>query len=258
MAERRFISKSVLYNPEYCSLPSGARTLYSYLVLNADDDGFVDNVKSVQKGCGCYAKSLRNLVKSQYILVFPNGTGVIRHWNLMNKVQGVKYKKTLHTAEKSMLGTDEDGVYYLLDDDENTRRESQSVRPRLGQDRLGKDSILLRANECENAPVSQSRKSKKAAAYTAEFEEVWALYPRKINKYKAFIAFQKALETGATVADIKRGIERYRDYIERQKLSEKYVKHGATFFNQKCWEDGYILDIGPESEAFDEELYNLL
>ena len=154
-----------------------------------------------------------------------------------------------------MPGIDESGAYYLLGDEGVQRPE---IGPNLTQFNLTEQCNTIRANECKNAPVSQSRKSKKAAAYTAEFEEVWALYPRKINKYKAFIAFQKALETGATVADIKRGIERYRDYIERQKLSEKYVKHGATFFNQKCWEDGYILDIGPESEAFDEELYNLL
>ena len=257
MAERRFISKSVLYNPEYCSLPSGARALYSYLVLNADDDGFVDNVKSVQKGCGCYAKSLRNLVKSQYILVFPNGTGVIRHWNLMNKVQGVKYKKTHHTAEKSMLGTDEDGVYYLLDDDENTRRESQSVRPRLGQVSLGKDNNILanyRNKKCDGDDAPQIE----AAVYTAEFEELWALYPKKRDKYKAYVAYQKAKKTGVTDDVIKDGINRYNAYIERKQIPEKYIKYGVTFFNHRTWEDDYSVNITRESEAFDEELYNLL
>lgn len=266
MEGKRFITKDVLCQTSYCDMNYTEKMLYIYLVLSADDDGFVGNPKKIQQTYTYNRKALSVLEKNGFIITFPNNVCVLTHWNMMNKVPPSKHVDTIYTAEKARLRVDKKGVYHLIAKSSGETAclpggaervtAADEQRNRIKENRIEENRNTSTQYILDNH--SSETKADKAAAYTAEFEEVWALYPRKINKYKAFIAFQKALETGATVADIKRGIERYRDYIERQKLSEKYVKHGATFFNQKCWEDGYILDIGPESEAFDEELYNLL
>ena len=40
---------------------------------------------------------------------------------------------------------------------------------------------------------------------------------------------------------IEEGLKRYLRYISANKVNEKYIKHGATWFNQKCWEDDYTV-----------------
>ena len=254
MGERRIISKKVLMQPSFCHLPNASKILYCYLVLEADDEGFVSNAESVQKCCGFYVKSLQKLDENHFIYLFDSGVCVIKHWYWMNKIQPSKMKKTLHTAEKSKLGIDESGAYYLLGDEGVQRPE---IRPNLTQLNLTEQCNTIRAKNCDKDCTVEDAKQLKAAAYTAEFEEVWALYPKKINKYQAFIAFQKALETGATVADIKAGIERYRDYIARKKIKERYIKHGSTFFNQRGWEDDYDIEIPSTKTELDEELLAL-
>ena len=43
------ISKSVLKNPTFAGLPNAAQLLYCHLVLETDDEGFIDNARAVQK-----------------------------------------------------------------------------------------------------------------------------------------------------------------------------------------------------------------
>ena len=47
MANRRMISKDILYCDEYLSLPDKEKVLYTYLLLEADDDGFLKNYKHI-------------------------------------------------------------------------------------------------------------------------------------------------------------------------------------------------------------------
>ena len=110
------ISKSVLKNPTFAGLPNAAQLLYCHLVLETDDEGFIDNARAVQKGSGFYAKSLRLLQENHFVHIFDSGVGVIIHWHWMNKIQPSKVKKTLHTAEKAMLTLDESMTYQLRSD----------------------------------------------------------------------------------------------------------------------------------------------
>ena len=49
MADRRFLSKSVLCQDKFLDMKNSSQVLYFYLVLYADDDGFVDCVKTVKR-----------------------------------------------------------------------------------------------------------------------------------------------------------------------------------------------------------------
>ena len=169
MAERRFLSKEVIENPRFCEMSASARLLYTYLVVNADDDGFITNMKAVQKGCGCSAKALRQLLQSRFIIAFSTGVCVIKHWNLMNKNPPSKYKKTLCTAEKSLLILDDDGSYRLKGAPTNDDvRERLSSMPRLGQVSSGQPFYNNSANGCKTPNVIDSATQSITAAYAAE------------------------------------------------------------------------------------------
>ena len=70
-----------------------------------------------------------------------------------------------------------------------------------------------------------------------DFEKLWKLYPNKKGKTAAFKAYKKAMKDGATNKEIQTGIVAYRKQIKINHTEERYIKHGGTFFNQRCWED---------------------
>lgn len=72
-----------------------------------------------------------------------------------------------------------------------------------------------------------------------EFEELWELYPRKMGKQKALEEYQKARKNGTTFEDVKQGIEAYCRQIKALKTGTEFIKHGSTWFNNKCWQDEY-------------------
>ena len=68
-----------------------------------------------------------------------------------------------------------------------------------------------------------------------EFETFWAAYPRKVGKFAAEKAFQKARARGVTMQDLIQGIERYIAH----KPSYADFCHASTWLNQGRWLDEY-------------------
>lgn len=74
-----------------------------------------------------------------------------------------------------------------------------------------------------------------------DFEKLWQMYPNKKGKTNAYKAFVKAIKSGVSTEEIKQGIENYVRYIELEKVEQRYIKHGSTWFNQQCWNDDYTI-----------------
>lgn len=77
--------------------------------------------------------------------------------------------------------------------------------------------------------------------YETEFIDVWNLYPRKQGKANALKAFIKARKSGVSLNQILTGLNNYINYLHVEKVKPEYIKHGSTWFNQKCWEDDYTV-----------------
>ena len=73
----------------------------------------------------------------------------------------------------------------------------------------------------------------------ADFDSLWSLYPRKEGKKQALTAYKKAIKAGVSVETIRKGIEAYISYIQREKVKPQYIKMGSTWFNGECWNDDY-------------------
>lgn len=72
-----------------------------------------------------------------------------------------------------------------------------------------------------------------------EFETLWAMYPKKQGKDKAYGYYEKARKSGTTYDEVLKGIEDYRAFIRVSDTDMQYVKMGSTFFSQKAWQDEY-------------------
>ena len=81
----------------------------------------------------------------------------------------------------------------------------------------------------------------------SDFEKLWALYPNKKGKAKAYTAYKKAINDGATNDQIESGINGYNSEIELKNTKPNYIAHGSTWFSNKRWEDDYTeVDNSPK------------
>jgi len=94
-------------------MPDSSQNLYFHLSLDADDDGFVANYKSIMRMLGKKEDDLKVLIAKQFIIPFENGVLVIRHWKLNNYIQKDRYKETIYKEEKALLSVDNSNVYNM-------------------------------------------------------------------------------------------------------------------------------------------------
>ena len=140
MAERRMFAKTIIDSDSFLDMPLSAQALYMHLSMRADDDGFVNNPKRIQRMIGASEDDLRLLLAKSFILSFDTGVIVIKHWRINNYLRSDRYKPTVYQDEMQMLGVKENGAYTLSDEVGIPNGYQMDTQYRLGKDRLGKDS----------------------------------------------------------------------------------------------------------------------
>ena len=94
MAERRMFAKTIVTSDAFLDMPLSARCLYFTLGMFADDDGFVNNPKSIMRQVGACTDDLNLLLLKRFILSFESGVIVIKHWRIHNYIRSDRYKET--------------------------------------------------------------------------------------------------------------------------------------------------------------------
>lgn len=111
MAERRMFAKTIIDSDTFLDMPLSAQALYFHLSMRADDDGFVNNPKKIQRMIGASDDDCRLLIMKKYVLTFESGVIVIRHWKIHNYIQKDRYKETVYLDEKDHLALDQNNAY---------------------------------------------------------------------------------------------------------------------------------------------------
>ena len=112
--------------------------------MRADDDGFINNPKKIQRMIGASDDDLKMLVAKKFIIPFESGIVVIKHWKIHNYIRGDRKKTTVYPKEMAQLIEKENGAYSLKADEINTLDQcpsSDGQVPDKCQHRLGKGSI---------------------------------------------------------------------------------------------------------------------
>lgn len=146
MAERRMFCKSIIDSDVFSDMPLTTQALYFHLGMRADDDGFVNNPKKIQRSIGATADDMKLLIAKEFIIPFESGVIVITHWKQHNYIQKDRYHPTRHFKEKSQLVIDKAGQYTFADVSKLDTSCIHSVyqldtEVRLGKDRIGKGRI---------------------------------------------------------------------------------------------------------------------
>lgn len=145
MAERRMFAKTIIDSDAFLDMPLSTQALYFHLSMRADDDGFINNPRKIQRMVGCADDDLRVLIAKNFIIPFDSGIVVIKHWRIHNYLRSDRYKPTVYADEKAMLTVKENNAYTLTGIPTGIPNGIPNgyqceTQYRLGEDRLGKDS----------------------------------------------------------------------------------------------------------------------
>ena len=251
MAQRRMFNKTITNNDKFLEMPDSSQNLYFHLNMNADDDGFVDNWKSIMRMTGHKEDDLKVLIAKQYVIPFESGVIVIKHWRLNNYLQNDRRKPTIYQKELANLSTDDNNVYKLdplcIHSIDQYSIEENSIE---------KNNIyIVPPNEEQPPKNSTKEKTKDKEDYKNEIEEIlnyfnncYEINKNTFNKRKQFnitIKNKEAcklitqrLKDGYTIDDFKDVIFiKYMDFVEKEyKINNKsslYYYQPETLFCSK-------------------------
>ncbi|PEH04875.1 hypothetical protein CP356_01875 [Lactobacillus sp. UMNPBX5] len=112
MAQRRMISRSIAEDDRFVDMQPISKLLYFYLVLNADDDGFVGSVKMINFLTNAKKENYDELLNNGLILQpSKNGVYVITDWYTQNKIEAKIYKPTTYLSVRALLYIKSDFAY---------------------------------------------------------------------------------------------------------------------------------------------------
>ena len=147
MAERRMFTKKITDSDPFTEMPLSAQALYFHLNMNADDDGFLNNPKKIQRSIGASEDDLKLLIAKRFILIFEKGIIVIKHWRMHNLLRKDRYTETQYIEEKETLMLQKDGSYTEKPAELPMATKWQpsgnqvATQYSIGKDSIGKDSL---------------------------------------------------------------------------------------------------------------------
>lgn len=114
MATKRMFSQIVVMSDDFLDMPASTRCLYFSLGMVADDDGFVNNPRSIMRQCGASQDDMLLLLQKGYVYIFDTGIIVVLHWRINNRLRPDRYTPTKHTVEKAQLSILDNSAYAVL------------------------------------------------------------------------------------------------------------------------------------------------
>ena len=111
MADRRMFASQIVESDAFTDMPISAQALYFHMGMNADDDGFINNAKKVITIIGASKEDLSILIDKRFVLAFPSGVYVVKHWRMANSIQKDRYRPTVYEEEMASLVIKENKAY---------------------------------------------------------------------------------------------------------------------------------------------------
>lgn len=138
-------AKTIIDSDAFLDMPLSSQALYFHLSMRADDDGFLNNAKKIQRTIGSADDDLKILFAKNFIIPFESGVCVIKHWMIHNMIQKDRYKPTMYGEEKEKLSIKNNKSYTMLTECVHDGN-SLEAQVRLGKASLGevsevKDSV---------------------------------------------------------------------------------------------------------------------
>lgn len=223
-------------------MPLSAQALYFHLGMNADDEGFLNNAKSVQRSILASDDDMKLLIAKNFIIPFESGVIVIKHWKMHNQIQPSRIKPTQYIEEKRLLEVKENKAYTLNMNivDKTSTNCQQNVSTccqntaeiRLDKIRLDKCSVDKKSIDSESDDSTSAPKKPPKHKY-GEYQNVKLTDNEYVNLSTAY---------GAELRD--KAIKFLDEYIEEKGYKSKSHNLAIT---------RWVINAVKEQEAKDQQ-----
>lgn len=227
MAERRMFAKTIIDSDAFLTMPASSQNLYFHLGMRADDDGVVNNPRTIMRLVGAHEDDMNILISKKFVIVLQDSLIVIKHWKINNYIRSDRYVQSKYKEEISCLSLDENNAYSVNNNQVTTACQPAGIPTvSTGKVSIGKDSIVLKENiiKEKNQPFSP-----KIPQELQELFDYWnskgIVVHRTINE-KMVQLLKKALDLYGQ-AQIKQAIENY-----------SIVLNDSTYYFKTRWTIG--------------------
>lgn len=141
MAQKRMFDKTITNSDEFIEMPMSSQVLYFHLSMNADDDGFINNWKSIMRMTGTKEDDLKVLIAKQFIIPFESGVIVIKHWRINNFLRKDRHIDTKFQKELSMLDTNDNQEYVWLTNGQPSIEKNSIEKNSIEKKKIYKENI---------------------------------------------------------------------------------------------------------------------
>lgn len=242
-------SKKITETDKFLEMPLSSQALYFHLLMGADDEGFIDRAKTIQRTIGASDDDMKLLIAKGFLIPFESGVIVIRHWRIHNYIQADRFQKTIHEKEKSQLEYDSSKTAQLKPLEQCIQNVSNlDTQVRIGKDRIDKDRIDIYSRVSSETPTASKKMGKQLLSVEEIKEELQIgltaksyLIVKHLNekagtRYKANSAKTKSLiktrlNEGYTVEDFEKVIDiKCSEWLNTD--MSKYLRPETLFSNK--------------------------
>ena len=111
MAEKRMFTQKIIDSDAFLDMPLSSQALYFHLNMRADDDGFINNPRRIQRTIGASDDDLKLLCAKRFVIGFESGVIVIKHWRMHNTLRKDRYNPTQYQEELALLDVKGNNAY---------------------------------------------------------------------------------------------------------------------------------------------------
>ena len=211
MAERRMISRKIAQDDRFVDMHPVSKLLYFYLVLNADDDGFVGSVKMINFLTNADQSNYDELLENNLILEpTKNGVYVITDWYAQNKIEPKIYKATEYLSVRALLFIKTNFAYTTNPD------EKDIISP--------VDYWVKQGRDKKTPPEIQAQQ------YLEQFQETSKKVPRSVEETSKKVLAQNRLDKNRL--DKSRLEQNRPDQTKKEKINKennyKYINSSSN------------------------------
>ena len=135
-------SRKITETDHFLEMPLSSQALYFHLNMGADDEGFIDKAKTIQRTIGASDDDMKLLIAKGFLIPFESGVVVIRHWRIHNYIQADRFQATIHQNEKEQFEFDKSKIASIKPLDQCIQNVyKMDTQVRLGEDSLDKDRL---------------------------------------------------------------------------------------------------------------------
>lgn len=220
MAERRMFAKTIIDSDAFLDMPLSSQALYFHLSMRADDEGFINNPKKIQRMIGASEDDMKVLLAKNFLIAFESGVIVIKHWKIHNYIRADRLTQTAYQEERAMLELKDNGAYTISSDINEADSHMSDIcqsNVSIGKDSIDKYSIDKDKDIGAEAPSTPKQKPKK----------------HKYGEYQNVLLTDEELQKLQIEYDevaVKKAIRYLDEYI-----AEKGYKNKSHYLAMKRW-----------------------